>query len=496
MKNLTEKVIKTDRVRRGFADVVNSLYGGYEDKALQKANKLIKKDSNLKYEVKPHLQDIMKYIRDMYVVLEFECYLEVSEYDEDEENYDYEPPILCLEDITDDEIYDTLTAYFSYYDNISPYRNLDSAHANYITKKLKEHGEDIVTDDMIRRSKNEIPIEDFISEKFSNLLELVNSYNFRNPKYGWENDDSGSNCIYTEYPPDPKERLRSKDDRMNEIADVISKKLNIERNDIEVSVYDNIDNKDPDTWYVETDGSIHDEDDYLAVEIVTADLPITRAIRIVKEFREKVFKRFNGYTNKSVGAHINIRLPYAISDYDVDEKPDDYNPIDMLKAVVLTNDPVWADQFDRVDNKWATSQYMRIERACRELEDGLNVNEVIDRVKRKVSTKKYNSINFGKDNMLEFRFPGNNYLGNDEMFEAYLETIKWCVFMSVLAIHPDLFRQEFLARMMKLYMKSRKPVDEPDMDERLKQWKGREQPKQLRFPFMKTRDIKRKPIPF
>jgi hypothetical protein len=460
---LTEKVIKTDRVRKRFSDVVNDLHLGSEDNALQKANKLIKKDSNLKYEVKPHLQDIMKYIRDMYVVLEFECYLEVSEYDEDEENYDYEPPILCLEDITDDEIYDTLTAYFSYYDNISPYRNLDSAHANYITKKLKEHGEDIVTDDMIRRSKNEIPIEDFISEKFSNLLELVNSYNFRNPKYGWENDDSGSNCIYTEYPPDPKERLRSKDDRMNEIADVISKKLNIERNDIEVSVYDNIDNKDPDTWYVETDGSIHDEDDYLAVEIVTADLPITRAIRIVKEFREKVFKRFNGYTNKSVGAHINIRLPRDIR----------YrrNPIDMLKSVVLTNDPVWADQFDRVNSRWARSQYITIKKACRELEDGLSVNEVINRIKEEVLQDKYNSINFSKYNMLEFRFPGNNYLGNDEMFEAYLETIKWCVFMSVLAIHPDLFRQEFLARMMKLYMKSRRPVKAPDIKTRLNRWK-------------------------
>jgi hypothetical protein len=408
---LTEKVIKTDRVRKRFSDVVNDLHLGSEDNALQKANKLIKKDSNLKYEVKPHLQDIMKYVRDMYVVLEFECYLQVAE-DKDDER-----PVLFLREVSGGYIFKTLIEYFKCYDNNSACDSLESTYTDYITDKLKEEGKDIVTDDMIRRSKYETPIEDFISETFSDLAELVRHFNFIYPVFGWADDDMESDTIYIE-----PEKFRPKEERMEEIADVISNELDIDRNDIEVSVYDNIDNKDPDTWYVETDGSIHDEDDYLAVEIVTADLPITSAIRIVKDFREKVFKEFNGYTNDFVGAHINIRLPRDIR----------YrrNPIDMLKSVVLTNDPVWADQFDRVNSRWARSQYITIKKACRELEDGLSVNEVINRIKEEVLQDKYNSINFSKYNMLEFRFPGNNYLGNDKMFEAYLETIKWCVFMS------------------------------------------------------------------
>jgi hypothetical protein len=200
----------------------------------------------------------------------------------------------------------------------------------------------------------------------------------------------------------------------------------------------------PDHWFIEHDGSLTSSyKHYQSFEIVSPYLSISEAPKILEQFKTDIFDYFEGITNPTTGFHINITCSH--------------DKLDFIKLVLLADDHRWLKTFDREFNDYCQSQYKQIKETIEELPNGLKFEEIVSKVK--VRLEKYTSFNFLKTDppTVEFRVPGDDYLGRK--FVHSKQALDWLVFMIAVGLNRNMFRQEYMAKIMRIYNNSRPEID-------------------------------------
>lgn len=213
--------------------------------------------------------------------------------------------------------------------------------------------------------------------------------------------------------------------------------------------------KDPDTWYFESDSSIEpDDSDDLAIEIVSPPMPLKDCLQMLDRFFKWV-KQNNGYTNDSTGFHMGVSMPEQ-----------DASKIDFTKLALFLGDKYVLDEFGRMGNTYCKSALGKIEsrvksgeidpkRALDALRSGLN--EMASKIlASSEGFGKFTTIN-PKEKYIEFRSAGG------EDYSENIEKLQNTLGRYALAMHiasdPSAQRDEYQKKMYKLLSLSEDSTD-------------------------------------
>ena len=205
-------------------------------------------------------------------------------------------------------------------------------------------------------------------------------------------------------------------------------------------------NKDPNTWYFESDSSISpDGSSDLAVEIVSPPMPLKECLAMLDKFFKWADKH-DGYTNDSTGFHMGVSMPEQ-----------DSSKVDFVKLALFLGDRYVLEQFGRLGNTYCVSALSKIEdrissgnvdpkRALEALKSGLE---------RVASETIANSEGFGKfvtinpkQKYIEFRSAGGEDYSQD--IDKLQSTLSRYAQAMWIASHPDMYRDEYQKKMYKL----------------------------------------------
>ena len=204
--------------------------------------------------------------------------------------------------------------------------------------------------------------------------------------------------------------------------------------------------KEPDTWYFESDGSIEpDESDDLACEIVSPPMPLKECLEMLDKFFTWL-KTEDGYTNDSTGFHMGVSMPEQ-----------DTSKIDFTKLALFLGDKHVLEEFGRLGNTYCKSALGIIEnrlsqgdvdpkRVLEYLKEGLN--KTASNVLAKSSGfGKFVTIN-PKEKYIEFRSAGNE--DYSENISKLQDTLGRYAQSMYIASHPDMYRNEYQKKLYKL----------------------------------------------
>ena len=214
-------------------------------------------------------------------------------------------------------------------------------------------------------------------------------------------------------------------------------------------------NRNTSAYIVEPDGSLEpDDSDDAGLEFVSPPLTIPEMIEDLKKVA--AWAEDEGcYTNDSTGLHMNI----SVENFDKEN-------IDYIKLAVLCGDEYILKEFGRMGNTYAASAIGKVkdiikhkpERA-RELLDQMKshleqgADKAVESTTRNIHgnyTNKYTSINL-KDNRIEFRSPGGDWLGEYRKDPGKLvNTMLRFVVALDAAMDPNKYRKEYLTKLYKL----------------------------------------------
>ena len=203
-----------------------------------------------------------------------------------------------------------------------------------------------------------------------------------------------------------------------------------------------------DNYRVETDSSLSDADDYgdAGLEFISPPLTIPEMLSDIKKITAWA-NRVGAYTNDTTGLHMNISVPgYSMQ------------KLDYVKLAMFLGDNYVLEQFGRAGNTYCKSALNKIKAEVKQdparLKNMLQamqgeLNSIASKIVHTGNTDKYTSINT-KDNRVEFRSPGGDYLAilaNDpaQITNTLLRTV---VALDV-AMKPEAFRQEYMKKLYK-----------------------------------------------
>lgn len=249
-------------------------------------------------------------------------------------------------------------------------------------------------------------------------------------------------------------------------------------------------NQARDKFYIlEPDGSLEaDESDSTGLEFVSPPLPVDEMMSEIKKVAQwaKVHGAYTGKDNNT-GLHMNISVP----DFSLEK-------LDYVKLVLLLGDKHILESFDRIGNTYAKSSFDLLSKRLRDNPE--MANQAMETMKSHFglaaskamhagSTQKYTSINV-KDNRVEFRGPGNDYLG---MFEQNPSKLLAPMMRMVVALDaacdPEKYRDEY---QKKLYKFLSNVVPQKDALEIFVQYSaGKGMPKSAFKSFLKQRRVER-----
>ena len=196
-------------------------------------------------------------------------------------------------------------------------------------------------------------------------------------------------------------------------------------------------------YRIEPDSSIKNADGSsgLGVEIISPPLTLSEMTEHVKIISNWAVK--NGFeTNSSTGLHINVSVP-------------NIENLDYIKLVLLLGDEHVLNEFNRVDNEFAHSSFVKIQNAIDTLAgdhrfwDQLDVmkkqfvtdlHRVAKDVALRITNSKYVSVRLDRE-YVEFRSPGGDWLNMD--LDRVLNTINRFVTVLSIACDPSAFREEY-----------------------------------------------------
>jgi len=223
---------------------------------------------------------------------------------------------------------------------------------------------------------------------------------------------------------------------------------------VKVGGYHGVD-RNTSAYIVEPDGSLEPDDtDDTGLEFVSPPLSIPEMIEDLKKVAAWA-KAEGCYTNDSTGLHMNI----SVENFDKED-------IDYIKLAVLCGDEYVLKEFGRMSNTYAASAIGKVKNLIRDNPD--RAAEVLAKMKSHLEqgadravegttrnihpnyTQKYTSINL-KDNRIEFRSPGGDWLGEYRRDPGKLvNTMLRFVVALDAAMDPEKYRKEYLTKLYKL----------------------------------------------
>ena len=232
---------------------------------------------------------------------------------------------------------------------------------------------------------------------------------------------------------------------MEDIADIISRAIGM---DVEASEDYHSAERGENHFVLEPDTSIkpNDRKNETGMELVSPPMPLGKCL----EYMTKVFDWANDhgcYTNKSTGFHMGISIP--------DQTMEN---VDHLKFILFLGDEYVLEQFGRDTNTYTKSMVKvmksQVSRSEADVEDMLlKLKQGLDSAAAKTMTRalsnaqddRYVSVNI-KDNYIEVRSAGGNYLG--ELSQIKLTLMRYVRVMG-LAADPNAEKQEYAKKLYK-----------------------------------------------
>ena len=223
---------------------------------------------------------------------------------------------------------------------------------------------------------------------------------------------------------------------------------------VKVGGYHDVD-RNTSAYIVEPDGSLDpDDSDDTGLEFVSPPLSIPEMIADLKKVAD--WAEAEGcYTNRSTGLHMNI----SVSNFNRDN-------IDYIKLAVLCGDEYILKEFGRMSNTYCASAISKVRDRIKQ--DPAQAQALLDQMRSHLQqgadqavesttrnihpnyTQKYTSINL-KDNRIEFRSPGGDWLGEYRKDPGKLvNTMLRFVVALDAALDPEKYRKEYLTKLYKL----------------------------------------------
>ena len=223
---------------------------------------------------------------------------------------------------------------------------------------------------------------------------------------------------------------------------------------VKVGGYHGVD-RNTSAYIVEPDGSLDpDDSDDTGLEFVSPPLSIPEMIADLKKVAD--WAEAEGcYTNRSTGLHMNI----SVSNFNRDN-------IDYIKLAVLCGDEYILKEFGRMSNTYCASAIGKVRDRIKQ--DPAQAQALLDQMRSHLQqgadqavesttrnihpnyTQKYTSINL-KDNRIEFRSPGGDWLGEYRKDPGKLvNTMLRFVVALDAALDPEKYRKEYLTKLYKL----------------------------------------------
>ena len=223
---------------------------------------------------------------------------------------------------------------------------------------------------------------------------------------------------------------------------------------VKVGGYHGVD-RNTSAYIVEPDGSLDpDDSDDTGLEFVSPPLSIPEMIADLKKVAD--WAEAEGcYTNRSTGLHMNI----SVSNFNRDN-------IDYIKLAVLCGDEYILKEFGRLSNTYCASAISKVRDRIKQ--DPAQAQALLDQMRSHLQqgadqavesttrnihpnyTQKYTSINL-KDNRIEFRSPGGDWLGEYRKDPGKLvNTMLRFVVALDAALDPEKYRKEYLTKLYKL----------------------------------------------
>lgn len=216
-------------------------------------------------------------------------------------------------------------------------------------------------------------------------------------------------------------------------------------------------------YIIEPDGSlITDDSDDSGLEFVSPPLPVDQMMDQIAKVAAWAEER-GCYTSKSnkTGLHMNVSVP----GFDKDN-------LDFVKLALLLGDQHILKEFDRVSYTYAKSSFELLQSKIMSnpqmAEKGLEAmkkhfNIAASKAIHSGYTDKYTSINV-KENRVEFRGPGGNYL---EMFKTnpnklFAPMMRFVVALEA-AVDPEKYKDEYQKKLYKFLSKAVKSKDELEL---------------------------------
>jgi hypothetical protein len=200
--------------------------------------------------------------------------------------------------------------------------------------------------------------------------------------------------------------------------------------------------KDPKKISIELDVSLEVTEmpkGHLCFEIVSPWIEGSKAEEVFSKFRDVLVKS-NAITNSATGGHINIRF-----------KED--KPLNWIKVFLLSQERGDLVKFERAKNPYTRSVMKILVDKIKQTESD---EDIIDVIHKEFVMDKDHSINLLKMindydghefGFVEFRIPGDNYLGTK--FELFKKTLR--KYMSLLIVAgTDAFDTEYKVRLNRL----------------------------------------------
>lgn len=167
--------------------------------------------------------------------------------------------------------------------------------------------------------------------------------------------------------------------------------------------------RDGKSYIIEPDGSLNDPDSSAdaGIEFVSPALPLAKMIHEMRNIIDWA-KSKGCYTNASTGLHMNISIRGV-----------DHSKMDYVKMALFVGDKYSLEQFNRIGNTFADSVTDKLN----SITDESDIPLILDHLKQGLlkqaswiihgnTTKKYMGLNI-KNNRIEVRYPGNDWLNLD-----------------------------------------------------------------------------------
>lgn len=263
-------------------------------------------------------------------------------------------------------------------------------------------------------------------------------------------------------------------------------------------------NKPDDCFTIEPDGSLDPDDTgESGLEFVSPPVPLEDVGTVMKKVQNwaGTYGAYTGLGNKT-SMHTNISVP----GYDLKN-------LDYVKAALLLGDEHVLREFERFGNSYAKPAIEKVRQLVKDKPE--KARELLDKMQNQLNaeasklihsgvTDKFTSINT-KDNRIEFRSPGGDYLTDiAENPKKLQDTINRMVVAMDAAMDPNKYKQEYQKKLYKLLSgqqfgregksgaKQEMKKDDKDLLNIFSRYAAGELPKQALKSFVRQAQLQRK----